>query len=107
MTVEINSLKRLLTSASNDVKLAVRNIDMLNINNVDKALSNFYDDQLSADFEMLNRAAETLSNALENEEFSSEVSEVLNDRLQMAYKLIDLYNQAWQKLRYGYVPYED
>ena len=107
MTVETNLINRLITSASNDVKLAVRNIDMLNINNVDEALSNFYDDQLTADFEMLNCAADILSNALENEEFSSEVSEVLNDRLQIAYKLIDLYNQAWQKLRYGYVPYED
>lgn len=102
-----NLMNRLLTSASNDVKVSVRNIDMLNINNVDEALSNFYDNQLTADMRMLNRAADTLSNALENEELSSEESEIINDRLQVAYKLIDLYNQAWQRLRNCYVTHED
>ena len=102
-----NLMNRLLTSASNDVKVSVRNIDMLNINNVDEALSNFYDNQLTADMRMLNRAADTLSNALENEELSSEESEIINDRLKVAYKLIDLYNQAWQRLRNCYVTHED
>ncbi len=107
MTVETNLINRLITSASNDVRNAVRNIDMLNTKKFNDTLPCFYTDQLTADFEMLNCAADILSNALENEEFSSEVSEVINDRLQIAYKLIDLYNQAWQKLHYGYVPYED
>jgi len=105
--LRINLMNRLPVSALNDIELSVRHIDMLNLDNIEEILPCFYTDQLSADMKMLNRAAETLSNALENEEFSSEVSEVINDRLQSAYKLIDLYNQAWQKLRYGYVPYGD
>ncbi len=105
--LRINLFNRFPVSALTDTELAVRNIDMLNINNIEKALPNFYTDQLSADMRMLNHAAEKLSNALEDEEFSSEESEIINNRLHIAYKLIDLYNQAWQQLRYGYVPYED
>ena len=101
MTVETNLINRHITSASNDVKLAVRNIDMLNINNVDEALSNFYDDQLTADFEMLNCAADILSNALENEEFSSEVGEIISEYIELADTLLKKYDKAWKLLKYG------
>ena len=105
--LRINLFNRFPVSALTDTELAIRNIDMLNLDNIDEVLPCFYADQITADMDLLTNAVKILSNALENEEFSSEESNIINDRLQIAYKLIDLYNQAWQKLRYGYVAYED
>lgn len=97
----IYKINRLLTSASNDVKNAIRNIDMLNLNNIEDALPCFYDNQLTADMKMLHQAAETLADILENKEFSSEVSSIISEHIEIADTLMKKYNKAWQLLRYG------
>ena len=101
MTVEINSLKRLLTSASNDVKLAVRNINMLNLSNIDDAVQNHANNQLTADMKMLHKAADTLADAREKEEFSCEVGEIISEYIELADTLLKKYDKAWKLLKYG------
>ena len=43
--LNLNSINRLITSASNDVRNAVRNIDMLNLSNIDEAIQNYADNE--------------------------------------------------------------
>lgn len=93
--------KVLPTSALTDVELAVIQIDCLNYPDIEKYLSHLYNTQLEQEAGILNQAAETLAEALDKEEFSSEVSAIISDHISTATMLLEEYNKAWQLLIYG------
>jgi hypothetical protein len=98
--LNLNSINRLITSASTDVNRAIRNIDMLNLNNIEEILPKFYSDQLADDMNLLTHAVELLSDTLSDDsiEYTDEERKFIYEHLQIAARLINLYNQAWVQL---------
>ena len=94
--------KVLPTSALTDVERAVIQIDSLNYSDIEIHLSYLYNTQLEWEAGILNQAAETLAEALDKEEFSSEACAIISDHINIATMLLKEYDKAWQLLRYGH-----
>ena len=94
-----NNLDRILRSIATPEEVAIKNINMLNLKNIDKVLPCFFPEQLAHDTNLLMSAVETLSNALELDTWASDEREVMNEFLTIAYNLLDKYNHAYIELR--------
>ena len=94
-----NNLDRISRSIATPEEVAIKNIDMLNLKDIDKVLPCFYPDQIAYDTNLLMNAVEVLSNALELDTWASDEREVMNDFLSTAYNLLDKYNHAYIELR--------